>query len=148
MLFMNKPQGITKDLRLIKESLKFGVVGILATTTHYGVAYSSLVYFDPFLANTVGYAFAVVVSYVGHNFYTFRYQKHMLPHKKKLIRFLTVSLSSLGLSHLTLGIATMFGLLDVISLALGVIIVPPYTFILSRLWVFKSTSEGQEPSAL
>lgn len=115
---------------------RFGSVGILATAVHYGVALIIVLVASPYLANFVGYCAAVGVSYIGHQRFTFRIAKEAAEHGRRLPRFVVTSFSALIISQLVLTGTAAVGLTEVIGLAVAVLSVPPYTFLLSRLWVF------------
>lgn len=116
---------------------RFGIVGLTATGVHYVVALGVSVLVSPYLANLAGYASAVGVSYFGHQRVTFRVDPAEVAHRRHLPRFVVTSLSALALSQLVLATGRALALPDAPALALAVLTVPPYTFLLSRVWVFR-----------
>lgn len=125
-----------RNMTSLFQFARFGFVGMLATTVHYGVAVIFLLVASPYLANLAGYCTAVGVSYFGHHRFTFGIAAESAAHGRRLPRFIVMSLSALVLSQLVLAAASAVGLTEVIGLAAAALSVPLYTFLLSRLWVF------------
>jgi len=125
---------------LFGESLRFAVVGALATAIHYGVALAATLIASPYLANVCGYGAAVGVSYFGHQNFTFRVGGSGAGHLRRMPRFVVTSLSALLLSQLAFADADFAGLPDAAGLAVAVLTVPPYTFLLNRIWVFTAAA--------
>lgn len=121
---------------------RFACIGGLATATHYGVALALTRISGPYVANLCGYGAAVGVSYIGHQRFTFRTGKAPGVHRRHAPRFVAVSLSAFLLSQSMLAITQAVGLSTAISLAIAVLCIPPYTFTLSRLWVFNDPKTG------
>jgi putative flippase GtrA len=115
----------------------FFVVGCAAAGTHWVCAVASVVIFDirPALANFIGWSIAVIVSFFGHYFFTFRHQKKtLLP---AIRRFLAISVFGFSINELTFmyflrhtGIP-YYWLLAIILVAIAVL-----TFVFSRYWAF------------
>ena len=112
---------------LVGQLVRFGLVGGFVTAL--GVA--------PLLANLIGYAIAVVFGYVLHSRVSFRGHGSRDNPGRRTFRFLIVSLVSLGLNSLFVGILT--GPLHgptwwpVIPI---LFVTPLVTFTLNRQWVF------------
>lgn len=125
--------------RLVREALtasRFVAVGATATIVHISVAFFALRIMAAGVAtsNSVGFAFALLVSYVGHYYLTFRSSKG---HSVSAARFImTASIAYLiNIIVVTvLGMAT--SLEPELRLAVGIATMPAVTFILSRLWVY------------
>ena len=120
----------------------FAIVGGMATGTH---VVSALVAHEvgglpPLSANFVGYAFAVLVSYFGNARLTF---KRTALHSKQFAKFVAVSLMALALNQLI-----VFYFTSVLSwsfawtLAPAVVLVPLFTFVMSRLWAFAEPAKS------
>ena len=131
---------------LLGESLRFTVVGALATAIHYGVALTVAVIASPYVANVCGYCAAVGVSYFGHQKFTFRVGGSGTAHLRRMPRFVVTSLSALLLSQLAFACADYAGLSDTVGLAVAVLTVPPYTFLLNRIWVFTAAAASHSKS--
>lgn len=118
--------------------MTFGIVGVIATGTHYLVA---LLLTDVFglsvlLSNILGYCTAVSISIFGHSAFTYRKKVT----NTVIRRFIVVSLTALMTSEVILVVLTMH--MDVnhrIALAVVVGIIPVITFFLNKFWVYSST---------
>ena len=124
---------------LVGQLVRFGLVGGFVTiigvivywvpATFMGVA--------PLLSNLLAYAVAVAIGYVLHSRVSFRGHGSRDNVAKRTGRFFVVSLVSLGLNSLFVGVLT--GPLDgptwwpVIPM---VFVTPMVTFYLNRQWVF------------
>lgn len=118
----------------------FVVVGCTAAATHWlgTVACVHLLDFRPFIANFIGWSLAVVVSFSGHYFLTFRHQaKTFLPAVR---RFFAISASGFAINELAFIFLLRstsipyYWLLALILVAIAVL-----TFLLSRFWAFRDT---------
>ena len=128
---------IQKREYMIHRLTKFGVVGIVATVSHYLVALSLSKLVGVFCANAVGYAGGMCVSYIGHHNLTFAGTKGALPHHQAISRFVAASaigfITSQGILYLAV---SLLHLPDWLGLGLVVIAVPIITFLLYQFWVF------------
>ncbi|ACG76598.1 GtrA-like protein [Phenylobacterium zucineum HLK1] len=122
---------------LARQGVLFAIFGVIATGVHVTVALAAhhLAGASPLVANFLGYACAVGVSYFGNARVTFG--RDAL-HGGQFARFLTVSLAGLalnqGITHL---VADRLGQPFWLALAITVLTVPPATFVASRLWAFR-----------
>ncbi len=115
-------------------------MGCTAAATHWLVAVAciALLAIRPSLANFIGWTVAVVVSFLGHYFLTFRHQeKALLP---AIRRFLVISASGFAINELA-----FVSLLQLTSipyywlLAMILVAIAFLTFIFSRYWAFRHT---------
>ncbi|WP_236074859.1 GtrA family protein [Teredinibacter purpureus] len=126
----------TFSRELIVQLLVFGVVGVLATLTHYLVALFSYegLNLSLYFANLLGYLSAVLVSYFGHGRFTFKQSFRWA----LFVRFSVMSVTTFLCSELMLvGLENYAQLPARFSLAVVVCTIPIVTFVLSKLWVFK-----------
>lgn len=126
---------------LANQVLRFALVGALATCTHYLVALGALHYINVYGANLAGYIAAVAISYLGHQRFTYRLSDAEISHRAQFPRFVLTSLGGLALSYLVLAI--MEDALRAphwLSLAAAVCLVPVYTFVVTRLFVFPGST--------
>ncbi len=120
----------------MREVVVFGLIGVLATAVHYLSALLSveLLGVTVLLANVLAYCVAVAVSYVGHTRFTFRASAS----RRNFLRFITVSLSALGLSQLLLfALQSWTRFPYQFNLLLGVGIIPVYSFLCNKFWVYR-----------
>ncbi len=114
----------------------FAAVGVAATLAHVVVALSAheLGGLSPLSANAIGYGAAVSISYFGNARMTFGREAMRLG---QFSRFLLVSLAALALNQ-----GLVFLLTDIARLPYAaalvpvVIVVPLFTFALSKVWAF------------
>lgn len=126
---------------LFRQIAWFVAVGCAAAATHWVCAVGCIALFDvrPFLANFIGWSVAVVVSFAGHYFLTFRHQqKRLLPAVR---RFLAISASGFAINEFA-----FVSLLRVTQipyywlLAMILVAIAGMTFVLSRFWAFRHTA--------
>jgi putative flippase GtrA len=128
------------DPAIVGKLARFGGVGVLATIVHILVALAARNAFGlaPLLANFVGFGVAFLVSYIGHERFTFGASETALP---QFLRFLfvavfglAVSTSTVWLIDIKLGLGFTFAMISV-----GVL-VPAATFVALRFWAFGTTA--------
>ncbi len=123
---------ISKEL--IRQVLCFGVIGILATLTHYFVALGSS-YVIPYiyLANLIGYLCAVGVSYFGHGLITFK----VALNRRLLGKFTLVSVLTFLTSEVVLYILiNIYMQPKEISFAVVALTIPVISFVINKFFVF------------
>lgn len=109
----------------------------MATAVHLVVAWVAhhLGGFAPLWANAAGFAIAFLASYLGHFYWTF---KSTAGHAASLPRFLVVAAAGFALSNLVTWGTIRAGYSFDIALVSILFTVPPTTWVLSRLWAFRS----------
>jgi putative flippase GtrA len=121
---------------------RFAVVGVIATVVHYTVALLSSTVVSVYWSNLSGYLAAVAISYVGHQRFTFGVSVKDISHMRQFPRFITTSLGGLALSFLVLSLMTDYWRAPPwLALGAAVTLVPLYTFVISKLWVFRIDSK-------
>lgn len=130
------PFGCRRHLvRLAGEMLRFGLVGIAATAAYFMTSLT-LVYagfrIDPTTASVGAFALSILVSYFGHNHFSFRVGgRHMV----YLPRFLSVSLILMCLSSGATYALDRFAGMPAYAITTAITVsYPVLSFILSR-WV-------------
>ncbi|MBI3148131.1 MAG: GtrA family protein [Betaproteobacteria bacterium] len=122
---------------LIRQGLKFGLVGAAATATHFLVMLFlvEVLRLDPVLATFPAFGIAFLVSYTGHFIWTFRARG---PHQRYLLKYFGVALGGLAANA-----AIMYGAVHLlhwsylVGLAIAIVLVPLLTFSAARLLVFR-----------
>ncbi len=152
-MLLKKPTGSKLFVHIVRRHLSreliiqlmiFAVVGVTATLTHYFTALFSheLAGIDLYLSNLFGYVAAVMVSYFGHGRFTFKQELNW----GVFTRFAIVSVSTFLCSELILlGLEKGLQLPHRLSLAVVVCTIPLITFVLSKLWVFRSPAQKEKP---
>lgn len=124
-----------------RQLVVFGLVGVVATITHYLVALGCHegLGISLYVANLAGYSSAVTVSYFGHGKFTFQ----AVLNRSVLQRFLVVSVSTFFASEGLLAVLQAgLNLPHRVSLAVVVLTIPVVTFLLNKLWVYQVTHAG------
>lgn len=121
--------------RLCRQLLTFGAVGLCATGVHLGVAWSlmEVVSSNAYLANMAGAAVAFTVSLIGNAVLTFK-TNHSVWHCAP--RYLAVSAWSLLLTSAILAVVRQLSLPNYWFPGITIVLVPPTTFTISKLWAF------------
>lgn len=123
------------------EMFRFGIVGALATLTHFMVLVALVehVYMQPALSNGVAFLCAVSVTYLGQSLWVF--SGHGSINLVKLLRF-SVSLALGFFVNISImALATEgFGLGHRIGFLVACLSVPILSFIINKLWVFRNVS--------
>ncbi len=118
---------------------RFGIVGLGATLVHV-LVYAGLIELlgmQPLLANTLGFAAGVNVSFVGHRHWTFG-GAGAGGARRALPRFWVVALFGFALNSLVVQLVTgTAGLSYYWSIPLIAGITPLATFALSKFWAFR-----------
>ncbi|MGH6956209.1 MAG: GtrA family protein [Caulobacteraceae bacterium] len=128
---------------LAREAPVFVVVGLAATACHYVTALAAhrFLGLEPMSATLCGYLASVGVSYLGNSRFTFR---RPALHGPQFARFVSVSLAGLAVNEGVIFAASrIFGLPMREALIPVVIVVPAFTFVLSKFWAFRvAVAEG------
>ena len=124
---------------LLGQLVRFGLVGGFVTALGATAYYVPATWFGvaPLLANLLGYAVAVAFGYVLHSKVSFRGHGSRDKPATRTARFFIVSLVSLGLNSLFVGVLT--GPLHGPTwwpLVPMLFVTPLVTFALNRQWVF------------
>ena len=124
---------------MIKQVIKFGLVGSTAMLVHWLIVVllvSNEV--EPLVANIYGFLIAFSVSYVGHNNWTFQSETNNFACKQSFVRFFVVACSSFIINEFYYYLLLSYTTLNYMTaLAIVLIGVSIFTFILSRVWAFK-----------
>jgi len=129
--------------KLLKQFVKFGVVGVsntlLQLSLYYGFVFLGLHYI---VANVVAYAISVLNAYYWNNKYVFK-------GKGNSLRKLAKVYASYGFT-LLLSTALLFVVVDIIGISylvaplIKLIITVPINFLLSKFWAFRKRDENGE----
>lgn len=123
----------------MREVVFFGLVGALATVVHYSTALCLVAFagVGVLTANFLAYCTAVAVSYLGHTRFTFS----SAVSRHTFARFMVMSLSALVLSQLVLFVLQRVDFLPYqLNLLLGVGVIPVYSFLCSKFWVYRRST--------
>lgn len=147
---------VTEALSLVvRELLKFGVVGAVAYVVDVGVfnavrfAGPRLLEDKPLTAKVISVTVATLVAWVGNRYWTFR-RRRRAARTRELVVFalmnvvgLAIGLGCLAFSHYVLGLRSP--LADNISAnVVGLVLGTAFRFVAYRTWVFTGLAEDQE----
>lgn len=91
-------------------------------------------------ANPFGFLVAFGVSYIGHGRLTFRLAQGERQHKKRLPRFALTAITGFLIGQgLLIALRALTPSPDWLALAIALGVVPVFTFLTSRIWVFSAT---------
>jgi len=135
----NRTLGLIQKIPHYQELTRFGTVGVSAAAVNFAMVLLlvSFVHLRPLLANVVAFLTAFQVSYHGHKRWTFG--QHNARHVSVMTKFFIVA----GLSFiLNEGLFALLlretHLYYPIALLVVLLVIPPITFILSKMWAFRS----------
>lgn len=112
----------------------FAVFGVAASATHFVVALAAARFLglEPLAANTVAFVAALGVSYLGNAMVTFKVEPW---NAAQFARFATLSVAGFVLNQLIVYVLTVRGGWPFwASLVVVILLVPPATFVLAKLW--------------
>lgn len=124
-------------IELMAQIFRFGVVGLTAATVHFGTVVFLVQYFEyaPLVANVIAFLFSFQVSYWGHRGWTF--QDADVMHRQAIPKLLLVQVINLIANETLFYIFLSFHLPYQVALLLVLSILPIFTFISSKFWIFK-----------
>lgn len=121
---------------LFFQIMRFGIVGVIASLVHFScvVFFVQLLHWLPLVANIVGFSIGVQVSYWGHRTFTFRDSdaSHRVAYPRLVMLQTGNFIANEGLFSLFLSLHLPYQVALLIVLA----IMPIFTFMISRAWVF------------
>ncbi|MCW5721251.1 MAG: GtrA family protein [Devosia sp.] len=128
---------MTGKTETVRQAGTFALVGLAATGVHYLVALTLSLIMPVTWANPFGFLVAFGVSYIGHGRLTFRLAEGEHQHRKRLPRFaLTATTGFLIGQGLLMALRALTPLPDWLALGIALGVVPVFTFVTSRIWVF------------
>lgn len=122
----------------MSQLIRFLIVGLGATMTHFAVVIAGVEAFgfDVLVANGLAWGVALSVSYIGHYRWTFTATGEHLEH---LPRYTLVSFSGLALNLCAVWLLHhQLGTHYLVATTLGVTLSIIVTFLASRFWAFAS----------
>ncbi|BCD97063.1 GtrA family protein [Marinagarivorans cellulosilyticus] len=124
------------SIKLLKQLVKFGAVGVLASGVHYVVALTASTILGCSLqaSNLMGFSCGFIISYVGQAFFTFGHAFSW----KTLSKYLLLACFTYTLSVLI--VTLLSGFLPPAGLfAVTVMLIPVFSFLISKFFVFRRT---------
>jgi putative flippase GtrA len=132
--------------RLVRYALKFGVVGLIGYVIDFAIfnalrTFGTGFWSDPIGATIVSVSVAIVVTWIGNRYWTFREfrRKNVVV---EFLEFLVVALIGMGISvlcvwisHYVLGFTSLVAD-NIAKNVVGLAIATTFRFLLYRFWVF------------
>lgn len=128
---------------LLTKMLRFAVVGVVVTgsyalTTFAGIEWAG---WHPALAGFAACAVAIVVSYLGQKYFTFRSDEE---HRIELPKFLAACMLAVVVSTASLTTITELGLDYRLGILISALLLPLCNFTVMNLWVFGQSQAGRK----
>lgn len=116
---------------------RFGIVGVLAAAVHLGIVVAIVQNFHiaPLIANVFAFAISFQCSYWGHRYWTFNALE--VPHTLALPKLLFIQIANFAANESLFYIFLALGFSYPIAMLIVLAILPIFTFISSKLWVFR-----------
>lgn len=122
---------------LLRQAVRFGLVGAAATAVHTGVliVLVEMNVTQPTPANVLAFCCAIFISYFGHYYWTF---SSTARHQTAFLRFSVAAVVGFLLNYgIFAVIVDTWRMNYLIALAIVLILVPATTFALNKLWAFR-----------
>lgn len=116
---------------------RFTLVGILATILHISIAWLLIAHAGlyPLIANFLAFLGAFMLSFSGHYYWTFYSRANRT---QALRRFFVISGTAFLVNNIVLaGLLRADFITPVLATICAAFLIPVFTYILSRLWVFQ-----------
>jgi putative flippase GtrA len=137
---------------LVRELMKFGVVGAVAYVVDLGLfnVFLVLVGLGPLTSKVLSSTVAVTVAYVGNRHWTFRHRARSGFRREYTLFFilnaigLGISLTVLAISHYVLGFTSPLAD-NIAANGVGLLLATTFRFIGYRTWVFRAVTDPAVP---
>ncbi|VVC75705.1 hypothetical protein AQUSIP_09950 [Aquicella siphonis] len=124
-------------LPLLMQLFRFGIVGLSAAAIHFGTVVLMVQGYTvpPLVANIFGFAVSFQMSYWGHRLWTF--QESSALHRIAFPRLLFVQIVNFAANEALFFLFLAMKLPYMVALVIVLTVLPVFTFISSKLWVFR-----------
>lgn len=122
---------------LFWQIFRFGVVGVIAAAVHFNIVVFLVQNFllDPLVANALAFLISFQMSYWGHRLWTFG--GTLTLHRVALPKLLFVQLVNFAANETLFYIFLACNIPYPIALIIVLTILPIFTFLSSKLWIFR-----------
>jgi putative flippase GtrA len=123
--------------KLFLQIFRFGIVGVTAAAIHFATVVFFVQNFslEPLAANCFGFLVAFQASYWGHRLWTFQETEAL--HRMAFSKLLTVQLINFSANESLFYVFLSLHLPYPLALLIVLTVLPVFTFIASKMWVFK-----------
>lgn len=117
---------------------RFLTVGSLAAAVHFSVVVLLVQYvgYEPLIANVGGFVLAFQISYWGHRLWTF--SETEISHREAYPKLVMVQITNFGLNEIFYYFLLSLHLPYQVALLIVLAVLPIFTFVTSKFWVFQS----------
>jgi putative flippase GtrA len=117
---------------------RFLTVGTLAAAVHFSMVVMLVQFYNyaPLIANVGGFVVSFQVSYWGHRWWTF--SETEISHREAYLKLVMVQIANFGLNEMLYYFLLSFHLPYQLALLIVLAILPVFTFVTSKFWVFQS----------
>lgn len=121
---------------LAQRWIRFGAVGVAATLSYFllGLLFVNLLRLPLLFGNGLAYILSFAVSYAGQSRWTFQASDR---DRAALPRFAAAQALGLCLNSCIIEIGNRIGLFYEASMALAIVLVPAFVYLLCKYWVFR-----------
>lgn len=121
---------------MIKQLFRFGLVGLTAAIIHFIIVVFIVQtwFVAPLIANIFAFGISFQISYWGHRKWTF---SSNTPHREAFPKLVLVQILNFSANESLFYIFLMLHLPYPFALAIVLTILPFFTFVSSKLWVFR-----------
>ena len=125
-------------LPLFFQIFRFGIVGLIAASIHFltVVLLVQNFFLAPLTANIFGFMISFQVSYWGHRLWTF--QETVALHRVTFAKLFLVQALNFSANEILFYIFLALQLPYPLALIIVLAILPIFTFVTSKLWVFRA----------
>jgi putative flippase GtrA len=123
---------------MLKQFVKFALVGVLNTAIHYGVFYSLFEFAGLYyvLASGIGFGLAVTNSYFCNKFWTFKSRKADV--RREFAKFFIVNIVSLSINLACMAVLVeLFAMYPPVAQLVTIGITLVINFLGNKFWTFK-----------
>lgn len=122
---------------MIKQLLRFGIVGVLAAALHMSIVIWLVQQWSllPLIANVFAFGASFQVSYWGHRWWTFAGTSAL--HREALPKLILVQVINFAANESLFYIFLSLHLPYPVALLIVLTVLPFFTFFSSKLWVFR-----------
>lgn len=134
---------LAEHAELVARMVRFGIVGLVVTGSYAGTTYICVRWlgFNAVGAGLLGCAAAIVVSYLGQKYFTFRSDG---AHRIELPKFLVACLIAVAVSSACMWAVDHRGLDYRLGILISAILLPVCNFTVMNLWVFRTAKRDYE----
>lgn len=139
---MSKYDLLLKNIKILYphflQLVRFGIVGVFASLLHFGIVVALVEYqgLHPATAFAVAFFISFQLSYWGHRLWTFK--ATTTTHRVALTRLLSLQIVNLLASESLFSFLLFNKIPYTIALLITLMIMPCFTFIFSKRWVFSN----------